>query len=136
MLLTLPVAYVFLMFMSTFIAAERQRKVLPAVLVSLVIEVILFTILIPSMGIAGAAAAHLSFLALSLTWMVLDIRKEYGPTGLLRGSVRPVAAFIPSLVILLAEPFGKGMSGLASLAVFAALWLLMGGGSIIPRRRS
>jgi len=134
-LLTLPVAYVFLMLMSTFIAAERQRKVLPAVSVSLVIEVLLFIILIPEMGIAGAATAHLIFLAFSLTWMALDLRKEYGATGLLRGSMRPVAAFLPSLVILIAEPWGKGTSGLASLAVFAALWLLLGGGSIIPRRR-
>jgi len=133
-LLTLPVAYMFHMFMATVIATNRQRKVLSAVFLSLVLEALLFVLLIPRFGIPGAAMAHLLFLTTATFQMVWILKKAYGPTGFLRGAVRPVASFIPAVAVLTAAPFGGILSGVSAIAVFTAVWILSGGLAIVPSK--
>lgn len=134
LLATLPIMYMFHLFLGTEIAAERQKKVVPAVAVSFIIELVLFFLLVPLLGIAGAAVSHMVFLAISACWMAWDIRSAYGATGFIRGALRPVISFVPSSLILITEPFGAVMTGALALAAFALFWILSGGLAIIPRR--
>ena len=134
-LLTLPVAYIFHMFMAIMISVERQRKAVPAVAVALVIEVILFVILIPLMGITGAAIAHLGLLLSVAILLSLDLHLKYGPTGFIRGARRPFASFLPAFVFLLLKPFVPAANIAISMALFAAIWLAAGGINIIPRKK-
>ncbi|MCD4706958.1 MAG: polysaccharide biosynthesis C-terminal domain-containing protein [Candidatus Sabulitectum sp.] len=131
-LMTLPVAYIFHMFMAIIIAVERQKKAVPIVALSLGIEIILFLILIPLMGIAGAAISHLVLLlsvAVMLSW---NLHMEYGPTGFVRGARRPVLASFPSFAVLLMQPFNPVENTAISMAAFIVVWLLFGGHKIIP----
>ncbi len=136
LLLTLPVIYMFHMFLVTVIAAERQRRIIPAIAVSLSVEVALFLVLVPMMGIPGAAAAHFVFLLISAVWMAWDLHFHFGATGFLHGAVRPIASFIPALAVIIAAPFGRILNCAAALAVFAAIWIPSGGLKMLPGRRS
>ncbi len=113
-LLTLPVAYMFNMFMSTTIATERQRKVLPAVFFPLMMEMALFLLLIPFLGIVGAALSHMAFLASGAVWMAWNLHGRYGSTGFLRGARRPLISFIPAFIILLLSPLEAFLTGSGS----------------------
>jgi len=131
-LMTLPVAYIFHMFMAIMISVERQRKAVPIVVLALVTEIVLFLTLIPQLGIAGAAIAHLALLlsvAVMLSW---NLHKEYGPTGFSRGARRPILAALPSFAVLFLQPFNPAANAVVSVAVFIAVWLFSGGGKIIP----
>ncbi len=134
-LMTLPVAYIFHMFMAVMISLERQRKAVPLVAMALIIEIILFLTLIPTLGIVGAAIAHLVLLfsvAVMLSW---DVHRKYGPTGFTRGARRPAIAVLPSFAVLFLQPFNPIANAAVSLAVFIAVWLMSGGIKIIPRRK-
>ncbi len=133
-LLTLPVAYIFHMFMAIMISVERQRKAVPVVAIALVVEIVLFLTLIPSMGIVGAAVAHMVLLmsvAVMLSW---DLHRKYGPTGFTRGARRPLLASLPSFAILALKPFDNTVNAAISLAAFVAVWLFSGGKDILPGR--
>lgn len=134
-LLTLPLAYIFHLFMATVIATEKQRTVLSAVFLSLILETLLFVFLIPRYGIPGAALAHLVFLTSAAFQMIWILNKTYGPTGFLRGALRPVASFLPALAVLAVNPLGRIPSGAVALVVFLAAWMLSGGLTIIPNRK-
>ena len=131
-LLTLPVAYIFHMFLTTVIATARQRKIFPAVSIALIAEGLLFAVLIPAYGLKGAAAAHAVFLTIAVFWMAMDLHAEYGPTGFIRGALRPVLSFLPALAVLLAGPFPGVFNGFAAFAVFATCWIVSGGLSVMP----
>ncbi len=132
-LLTLPVAYMFNIYMSTTIAAGRQRRIVPAVFFPLLLEIVLFIVLIPRLGITGAAAAHMVFMGSAAVWMSQDLRRAFGPTGFFRGSVRPVVSFLAAMVLLLAGPFSQIMNGAAAAAVFLIVWLTSGGHQVIRK---
>ncbi len=135
-LITLPVAYIFHMFMATIISMDRQRRAVPVVAIALGLEIALFVILIPLAGIAGAALAHLVLLlsiAVMLSW---DLHRKYGATGFIRGARRPVLAVIPSFVILFLNPFNFVVNAAISMVSFAVIWLLSGGMKIVPGRNS
>ncbi len=135
-LLTLPVAYMFNMFMSTTIATERQRKVLPAVFFPLMMEMALFLLLIPFLGIVGAALSHMAFLASGAVWMAWNLHGRYGSTGFLRGARRPLISFIPAFIILLLSPLEGILNGVLAVAAFLAVWISFGGLGTVPVRRS
>lgn len=130
-LLTLPVAYMFNIYMSTTVAAGRQRRIVRAVFFPLLAELMLFVLLIPRIGITGAAFAHMTFMGAGAAWMSLDLRRAFGPTGFLRGAVRPVIAFLPALSLLLAGPFSLSLNGTAAAAIFLFVWLPLGGHRMI-----
>ncbi len=133
-LVTLPVAYIFHMFMAIMISVERQRRAVPVVAIALLVEIVLFIILIPLLGIAGAALAHLALLtsiAVMLSW---DLHRKYGPTGFIRGAKRPVLAALPSFAILFFSPLNYVANAAVSMAAFAVIWLLSGGMEIVPGR--
>ncbi len=132
-LMTLPVAYIFHMFMAIMISLERQKRSVPIVAIALVIEIALFMILIPPLGIVGAAIGHLVLLlavAVILSW---DIHRKYGPTGFSMGTRRPLLAAIPAFTVLILQPLNLWANAAVSVAVFIAIWLIAGGKSIIPR---
>lgn len=131
-ILTLPVAYMFHMFMAIMISVERQRKAVPVAAIALAVEIVLFLTLIPSMGIVGAAVAHMVLLMSVAVMLAWDLHRKYGPTGFSRGARRPLLALIPSFAILALKPFDNAVNAAVSLAAFAAVWLLSGGKDILP----
>ncbi|MCD6588181.1 MAG: polysaccharide biosynthesis C-terminal domain-containing protein, partial [Candidatus Fermentibacteraceae bacterium] len=135
-LLTLPVAYIYHMFMAVIISLERQKKAVPLVAVSLTLEIILFMVLIPVMGITGAAAAHLALLLFVASLFAFDLRRKYGPTGFIRGATRPAIGAVAAFAVLYMHPFSAAGNAVLSMAVFLSVWLLQGGRRIIPVRHS
>ena len=133
-LITLPVAYIFSMFMAIMISVERQRRAVPVLAISLVVEIVLFSILIPLLGITGAALGHLALLISGAAMLSWDLHRKYGPTGFIRGARRPVLAVLPSFTILYLNPFNYTANAAVSMAAFAVIWLLSGGMRIVPGR--
>ncbi len=131
-LLTLPIAYIFHMFMAIIISVERQKKAVPVVAIALCIEVILFLVLIPVIGIAGAAIGHLALLLSVAVLLSRDLNKKFGATGFVRGARRPILAVLPAFVLLELQPFGAIENAALSLAAFIFAWLFAGGSAIIP----
>jgi O-antigen/teichoic acid export membrane protein len=134
-LLTLPVAYIYHMFMAVVISLERQKNAVPLVAVSLAVEIVLFLVLIPVIGIAGAAVAHFALMFSVASLLALDLRRKYGATGFVRGAARPSAAAIPVFAILYMHPLSPAGNAILAMAVFVAAWLVMGGRRIIPSRQ-
>lgn len=134
-LLTLPVAYMYHMFMAVVISLERQKKAVPLVAVSLAVEIVLFMVLIPVMGITGAAVAHFALMFSVASLLALDLRRKYGATGLIRGAARPSAAAVTAFAVLYIHPFSAAGNAVVSMAVFLSAWLIMGGRRIIPSRQ-
>ncbi|MEA3266555.1 MAG: oligosaccharide flippase family protein [Candidatus Fermentibacteria bacterium] len=134
-LVTLPVAYIFHMFMAIMISVERQKKAVPIVAFALGVEIILFLFLIPILGIVGAAIAHLILLLSVAAMLSWDLHRQYGPTGFLRGARRPVLAAIPSFAVLVLQPFNPIANAAVSLAAFTIVWLASGGIKIVPSLR-
>ncbi len=131
-LITLPVAYMFHMYMAIMISVERQQKAVPIVAVALVVEIILFLVLIPVSGIAGAAIAHLGLLFVVAVLLSWDLHRKYGPTGFIRGAIRPVIAAIPAYTILFTRPSNNIGNATISLVAFLLIWFVAGGRKIIP----
>ncbi len=134
-LLTLPVAYMYHMFMAVVISLERQKKAVPLVAVSLAVEIVLFVVLIPVMGITGAAVAHFVLMFSVASLLALDLRRKYGATGFIRGAARPSAAAVTAFAVLCVHPFSAAGNAVVSMAVFFSAWLIMGGKRIIPSRQ-
>jgi len=134
-LLTLPVAYMYHMFLAVVISLERQKKAVPLVAVSLAVEIVLFVVLIPAMGITGAAVAHFALMFSVASLLALDLRRKYGATGLIRGAARPSAAAATAFAVLCVHPFSAAGNAVVSMAVFFSAWLIMGGKRIIPSRQ-
>lgn len=134
-LLTLPVAYIFNMFMAIMISMERQKRAVPIVAIALVIEIVLFIFLIPLLGIVGAAIGHLALLLVVAVILSWDIHRNFGPTGFSMGTRRPFLAAIPAFIILMVQPLNFFANATVALTVFVTIWLITGGKNIIPRLR-
>jgi len=131
-LVTLPVAYIFHLFLSVMISLERQKTAVPLAAGALALEVVLFVILIPALGITGAAVAHLMLLLSVAVLLSLDLHRKYGSTGFIRGARRPSAAAIPAFAVVFMHPFSAAGNAVLAMAVFVSVWLLMGGKKIFP----
>lgn len=132
LLLTLPAAYFFHLYMSVIIAEERQKAALPLVAISLVVQIALLFVLVPVAGIKGAAIAYFTLFSLVALLFAWKLNRIHGASGFVRGVKRPLAAFLPAFAILVFDPFNAVTGALISVAVFITLWLLLGGKEIIP----
>jgi len=131
-LVTLPAAYYFHLYMSVIIAEERQKMALPYIGLSLAVQIALLFLLVPGLGITGAAIAFFSLFSLVAVLFSWRLRKIHGSTGFVRGVRRPFAAFVSSFALVLLHPFAPVTDAVLSVALFFALWYVMGGKRIIP----
>ncbi len=131
-LLTLPVAYMYSMFMSVIIALEEQKKAVPVIALSVAVEILLLVVLLPSIGIVGAAVAHFVLLFLGSVLLCFTLRNKFGVSGFIQGAKRPLLAVIPSFILLYLLQFGDIQRALLAFISFILFWLLLGGKQILP----
>ncbi|MCK5841960.1 MAG: oligosaccharide flippase family protein [Candidatus Sabulitectum sp.] len=131
-IITLPAAYFFHLYMSVIIAEERQKSALPLVALSLLIQIGLLFFLVPLAGTLGAAIAYLSLFSMVALLFAWKLNRIHGPTGFARGIKRPLTAFLPAFSIVVMHPFIPVINAVLSLAVFFTTWFIIGGREIIP----
>ena len=126
LLASLPLSYLstFLVFM--LVAADKQRKVVPLMIASILVNLVLNVALVPRYGYNGSAVATLASEICGAAALVAILRRALGVRALgilLLKSPAAAAAMLATAV--LAQPFGIAVAAIASCAVYGACVLAL-----------
>lgn len=121
LLASLPLSYLstFLVFM--LIAADEQRRVVPLMIASIVLNLGLNVALIPSYGYDAPAVATLASEVVGAVALLTIVRRTLGVLPLAAALLRsPAAAGAMLATAILVQPVGAVPAAVASLAVYGA----------------
>lgn len=119
LLVSLPLSYLstFLVFM--LIAADEQRRVVPLMIVSIVVNLVLNVALIPRYGYDASAVATLASEAIGAFALLAIVRRALGVQPLAGALFKSPAAAVAMLgTAVVAQPLGVVAAAAASLAVY------------------
>lgn len=119
LLASVPLSYLstFLVFM--LIAADEQRRVMPLMIASIVLNLVLNVALIPRYGYDAPAVATLASELVGAIALVAVVRRALGVIPLAAALLKsPVAAAAMLATAILAHPLGAVPAAAASLAVY------------------
>ncbi len=111
---------------SGLLARSRNRLVVLAGVVSLLVNILANLLLIPSYGPAGAAAASAAAMAVQAAIVWVMLRRLVGSPRLLRAAVVPGVAGIVIVPVLMSG-LGLILAAVIAAVLYAAVWYLMAG---------
>lgn len=121
LLVSLPLSYLSTFMLFMLIAADRQRRVMPLVVASIVLNLVLNVALVPSYGAVGPAIATLVSEAVGAIALVAIVRRTLGVQPLPFSIVKVVTAGAAMFAAaLLLRPLGTPVAAFASVVVYGA----------------
>ncbi len=130
LMMSLPVTYVFHIYLAVILAQGKQKSILPAVLVSFAIQMTGLYAGLRVLGLVAAAGMQLAFILILSVWLGLRARARHGSTGFLQGIWRPAVSLIP-FILSAAFLHSRSIAAAVSFAGLILVWLLAGGGKVL-----
>jgi hypothetical protein len=97
------------------------------------LQLVLLFFAVRMIGIEGAAAACFLLYSSSSFFLGMQHRRKHGSTGFLRGIKRPIVGLIPAFIFVELVSMNAIIKAIISTAIFAAVWISVGGYRILPR---
>lgn len=135
LLAAIPVVFWMNYLLASVIASGRQKVTLPVTSIALTISIVGNLLLIPQIGIRGAAVMVLSanFIMSMLYYMVL---RRDGPLPLLKHVWKPIVAALVSIpLIFLTADLPMTIRMVVPTAAYLILWLILGGAEMLLRKQ-
>jgi O-antigen/teichoic acid export membrane protein len=133
LLISLPVTYIFHIYLALLLAQRRQRTVVPAALFAIFIQFAGLATLLSGRGIYIVAIMQLAFITIITLYLGISVWRKFGETGFAKGIKRPVTALLFAVPVLAFQPLSSVNNAVFSVAALLVVWFIIGGGRIISR---